>query len=196
MAKAIFLEGLDGSGKSTQIKLLADYLKSQGEEVLVLREPGGSDYYEALRSVHFDPKLERPPISDVLMSGAGRAANIELSRSATSKGSWVLSDRAYPSTYAYQVAQGNPWEVVNQVNALAVADFRYDIKVLIDIPVKLAKERLATSGDKLDFWEAKSEAFFTDVRDNYLRLAREEAHTIIDGDQTIDAVQAAIRKLL
>ena len=75
MAKALFLEGTDGSGKTTQVGLLKEYLEKKGHKVLALREPGGSDYYEALRTVHFSGELNRPAISDALLGAAGRAAS-------------------------------------------------------------------------------------------------------------------------
>jgi dTMP kinase len=197
MAKSLFIEGLDGSGKSTQIKLLEKYLKDQNIPVVTMREPGGSDYYEAIRrEIHFNEKLKRPPISDALLAGAGRASNIEETKAALEKGLWVISDRAYPSTFAYQVAQGNDWEVVAFINKLALGGFKYDLSILLDIPVTVAKERLSKAGDKLDFWESMSDKFFEKARENYLKVAEQDGLIVLDGTKNIEELHKEIISLI
>lgn len=196
MGKSIFIEGMDGSGKSSQVELLKEYLEVKGISVLALREPGGSDYYEALRTVHFSSELKRPAISDALLSGAGRAANIQQTKEALAKDMWVLSDRAYPSTYAYQVAQGVDWEVVDAVNKLALGGFNYDIKILIDVPVEIARSRVEKTGSKKDHWESRGDQFFNEIRRNYLKLAQKEGHIILNGETAIEETHKLIVSLL
>jgi dTMP kinase len=197
MAKSLFIEGLDGSGKSTQINLLKKYLDDKGVSVVTMREPGGSAYYEAIRKeIHFKAELKRPPVSDALLAGAGRAANIRETQEALTNGSWVISDRAYPSTFAYQVAQGNDWDVVAYINKLALGGFKYDIAILLDIPIKVAKERLKNSGEKLDFWESMSDDFFSKARDNYLKVAARDGLTVLDGTKSTDALHQEIISLI
>lgn len=195
--KSIFIEGLDGSGKSTQIELLKEFLEARGETVRVLREPGGSEYFEKLREVHYS-ELNRPAISDALLTGAGRAANIELTKACLEKGEWVLSDRAYPSTFAYQHAQGVEWETIVTINNLALEDFAYDYKFLIDTSVEVASQRITKrQGTKRDHWEKRGKAFFEQIRANYLRLAKEDTEIIIlDGNQTIQAIHEKITSKL
>jgi dTMP kinase len=192
MAKAVFLEGTDGGGKSTQISLLKEYLESKGEKVVAIREPGGSDYFEALRALHFDDKLQRPPMSDTLLTAAGRAANIELSRQALADGAWLITDRAYPSSFAYQNAQGVPWEAIREINNLAIGDFNYDIKIVIDVPVVVARKRVEGTGAKKDHWESRGDEFFEQIRANYLRLAEEEGHIVINGEKSVEELHKLI----
>lgn len=191
--KSVFIEGLDGSGKSTQIELLKKYLESKKYKVTVLREPGGSQYYEKLREIHYS-EIPRPPMSDALLTGAGRAANIQLTKELLNADQWVLSDRAYPSTFAYQHAQGVEWEDIATINKLALDGFVYDYKFIIDTPVDVASERITKrQGAKRDHWEQRGKAFFQQIRKNYLRLAEEDKTIIVlDGSLDIETIHSAI----
>jgi len=196
MAKSLFIEGMDGSGKSSQIELLKKYLEKNGKSVLSLREPGGSDYFEALRDIHFSGTLKRPPMSDALLTGAGRAANISDTKQTLKAGSWVISDRAYPSTFAYQVAQGVHWDIVASINNLALDGFTYDYKILLDVPVSVARLRVEISGIKKDHWEKRDEQFFEDIRKNYLKLAQQENHIILNGEDSIEQTHQQIVQII
>lgn len=196
MAKSVFLEGLDGSGKSTQIKLLKDYLESKGIEVLVLREPGGSPYYEAIREhIHFS-KLERPPISDLLTCAGGIAQNIQLTKNALDDDTWVLTDRSYVSNIVYQVAQGLDRKTAEDITLEALDGFQYDYKILIDIPVNLAFERMQEVSKKRDYWESKGKTYFEKARDEYSYYQNKFGLELIDGGQSIESIKSTIRKIL
>lgn len=192
MAKSLFIEGSDGSGKSVQIKLLEDYIKAQGYEVLVLREPGGSDYYQALREFYLHSPHKHPPISDALLAAAGRAANIDETRQALAEGKWVISDRAYPSGYAYQATQGVDVKDIKAINQYSLRGFDYDIKILLDVSVETAMTRVSNSGVKKDYWESQDASFFADIRKRYLDLAKDGAYIVIDGESTIEEVHKNI----
>lgn len=196
MAKSLFLEGTDGSGKSTQFNLLKELLESKGEKVYVLREPGGSDYYEALRDFYLHAPHTHPPISDALISAAGRAANIAETRAALEQGTWVISDRAYPSSYVYQAVQGVPLEDIKKINSYALQGFDYDIKIILDVPVDVAAKRVDNSGNKKDYWESLGADFFTQIRNKYLELAKSEGYTIIDASGSAEEVHQEIVKYL
>lgn len=196
MAKAIFLEGTDGSGKSTQLTLLQQYLEAKGQKVLTLREPGGSDYYEALRDFYLHSPHQHPAISDALISAAGRAANIEQTKAALKKGIWVLTDRAYPSSYVYQAVQGVPLEDIKAINSYALGGFDYDIKIVLDVSVELASQRVIASGAKKDYWESQGVDFFTKVRESYLKLAETEGYAVIDASNDIQQMHQEVIKLL
>lgn len=196
MAKAVFLEGTDGSGKSTQFLLLQEYFKAKGIEFVALREPGGSDYYEALRELYLHTPHEHPAMSDALLSAAGRAANIVETRKALEQGKWVLSDRAYPSSYVYQAAQGLNLEDIKAINHFALGDFDYDIKILLDVPVEVAAQRIDDSGTKKDHWESLGKEFFTTIREKYLELAKSENYHVIDSSGNIDSIHQAIIAVL
>lgn len=196
MAKTIFLEGTDGSGKSTQITLLKRHLEAKGEKVLALREPGGSDYYEALRDFYLNAPHEHPAISDALLSAAGRAANIAETTEALKAGTWVITDRAYPSSYVYQSVQGVALEDIRGINRYALGRFDYDIKIVLDVPVEQAAERITASGTKKDYWESQGREFFTKVRDLYLQLAKAEGYIVVDASKDIPSIHQEILKIV
>lgn len=194
--QSILLEGLDGAGKSTQVRLLQQYLEDRGHKVLLLREPGGSDYYETIRTyVHFS-EYQRPALSDALTCAAGIAANIELSRQAMAEGKWVITDRSFISNIVYQIAQGLTKELAEEVTAYGTAGFVYSKRFLIDVPVELSQKRLEHIGKKKDHWESKGVKFFKTVRARYLDAAEKYKMTIIDGSESIETVQAKIRAIV
>lgn len=192
MAKALFLEGIDGSGKSTHIKLLDAHLKKRGEQVLLLREPGGSEYYEAIRRhIHFTA-YPRPPISDALACGAGIAANIQMTREALAANQWVISDRSYHSNTLYQINSGADPKSTQIINTIALGGFKYDYKILIDIPVEVAQQRLERIGKKRDRYESLGRSYFEKIREGYLRIAKKENFIVVDGTLDPDALHQQI----
>lgn len=196
MAKSIFIEGTDGSGKSSIVAMLKDLLEARGESVLVLREPGGTDYYEALRDIFLNSPHEHPPISDALLATAGRAANIDATKKALSEGRWVISDRAYPSGLAYQMAQGISKDDIWAINQFALGDFDYDYKILLDVSAKTAMERVNTSGTKKDNWESRPIDFFESTVENYRDQAREHDYSLVDAEASLDEVFSNVKKIL
>lgn len=196
MAKSLFLEGTDGSGKSTQFALLKEYLKSKNVEYIALREPGGSDYYEALRDFYLHAPHKHPAVSDALISAAGRAANIEQTKEALSAGKWVISDRAYPSSYVYQAVQGVKLKDIKSINHYALQGFDYDIKILLDVPVEVAAARVEDASAKKDHWESQGQAFFTTVRTKYLELAETDGYIVIDASADVQTIHQKIVETL
>ena len=194
--KSLFLEGTDGSGKSTQFKLLQDYLSKQNVPFIALREPGGSEYYEALRDFYLHTNHPHPPISDALLSAAGRAANREQSQTALASGSWVITDRAYPSSYVYQAVQGVPLDHIKTINQFALDAFDYDIKILLDVPVEVAQARVDASGTKKDYWESQGREFFLKIREKYLELAEQENYVVIDASADVQIIHQKIVEIL
>lgn len=192
MAKAILLEGLDGSGKSTQVMLLKQYFEEQGHKVLTLREPGGSDYYEAIRAnVHFT-EYQRPPVSDALACAAGIAANVAISKNALENNTWVVTDRSFISNIVYQRAQGLQKEIAERITHEALEEFSYELGFLIDIPINVSQKRLSNIGKLQDRWESKGAEYFTQVRSLYHEYASKYNLVIIDGQQTIDSIHRQI----
>jgi len=196
MARSIFIEGTDGSGKSTQLGLLKEYLENKGEKALALREPGGSNYYESLRDLYLHSPHEHPAVSDALISAAGRAANIELAKRALEDNIWVISDRAYPSSFVYQAVQGVPLIDIKDINRHALQGFDYDVKILLDVSVDVAMDRVEQAGGKKDRWESKGKEFFIAIREKYLALAKTENYTVIDGSLSVEAIHQQIIECL
>lgn len=194
MAKSLFLEGADGSGKSTQFMLLKKYLEANSISYLALREPGGSNYYEALRDFYLQAEYAHPIVSDALLSAAGRAANIAEAKKALLENKWVISDRAYPSSYVYQQVQGLALQEIKEINNHALGDFDFEIKILLDVPTDIAQARIESSGSKKDYWESKGSEFFEEIRQKYLALAKEEDFIIIDASKSSEEVHQQIIK--
>lgn len=196
MSISLFLEGTDGSGKSTQFTLLKKYLDEKGVSYVALREPGGSNYYEALRDFYLQSEFDHPAVSDALLSAAGRAANIQEAKNALKKGWWVISDRAYPSSYVYQEVQGLSLDEIKAINQHALGDFNFDIKILLDVPTEIAQARVENSGAKKDYWESRGYEFFEQIRQKYLKLASEEDFVIIDASGTIEDIHRKIIEVI
>jgi dTMP kinase len=193
----ISFEGIDFSGKSTQIELLKDYLVEHNKKVEILREPGGTEISEKVRRILLDNKNEKMfAEAELLLFSASRAQLLrEKIRPYLQKGIYVISDRFHDSSTAYQgYGRGIPIEVVKKVHDLAIGDTIPDLTFFIDIPVGIANERKKKKSKvKLDRIELADIEFYNRVRSGYLEIARqEERFKVIDGTQTIETIQNQI----
>jgi len=193
----ISFEGIDFSGKSTQIELLKDYLVEHNKKVEILREPGGTEISEKVRKILLDNKNEKMIAeAELLLFSASRAQLVrEKIRPYLDKGIYVISDRFHDSSTAYQgYGRGISIEVVMKVHELAIGDTIPDLTFFIDIPVGIANERKKKKNKvKLDRIEVADIEFYNRVRSGYLEIARkEERFKVIDGTQTIETIQNQI----
>jgi len=193
----ISFEGIDFSGKSTQIELLKDYLVDHNKKVEILREPGGTEISEKVRRILLDNKNEKMfAEAELLLFSASRAQLLrEKIRPYLQKGIYVISDRFHDSSTAYQgYGRGIPIEVVMKIHQLAIGDTIPDLTFFIDIPVGIANERKKKKSNvKLDRIEMADIEFYNRVRSGYLEIARqEERFKVIDGTQTIETIQNQI----
>jgi dTMP kinase len=193
----ISFEGIDFSGKSTQIELLKDYLVDHNKKVEILREPGGTEISEKVRRILLDNKNEKMfAEAELLLFSASRAQLLrEKIQPYLEKGIYVISDRFLDSSTAYQgYGRGIPLEVVKMVHQLAIGDTIPDLTFFIDIPVGIANERRKKKSKvKLDRIEVADIEFYNRVRSGYLQIARqEERFKVIDGTQTIETIQNQI----
>ena len=175
----ITFEGIDGCGKSTQLRLLASELRMRGLEVVSTREPGGTPLGKRLRTVLLDPQIEVDPLAELLLFAADRAQHVRtMLRPAIESGSVVLSDRYADATAAYQGAGRNfTTEMIAEVINLATGGLKPDLTLIFDLPVEecLARTSRRTENDnKTDRLDAEDAAFHTRVRDAYLQLAAHE----------------------
>lgn len=181
----ITLEGIDGGGKSTQAKLLLAALEALGLEVVQFREPGGSAIAEKIRELLLDPANdEMVSECELLLFEAGRAQNVrQIVEPALARGAWVLADRFYDSTYAYQMAaRGLDEQTVELANALGSCGRAPDLTLVFDLePEQGAVRRAEQSDDRI---EAAGLAFQARVREGYLALAEREPSRV----RIIDAV--------
>jgi dTMP kinase len=193
----ISFEGIDFSGKSTQIGLLKDYLVEHNKKVEILREPGGTEISEKIRRILLDSKNEKMfAEAELLLFSASRAQLVRQKiRPYLEKGIYVISDRFHDSSTAYQgYGRGIPLDIVMKVHQLAIGDTIPDLTFFIDIPVGIANERKKKKTKvKLDRIELADIEFFNRVRSGYLEIAKkEERFKVIDGTQTIETIRNQI----
>lgn len=193
----ITFEGIDFCGKSTQIELLKDYLAEINKKVKVLREPGGTDISEKIRSMLLDNKfVSMTPEAELFLFSASRAQLVrEKIRSYLDKGFYVVLDRFHDSSTAYQgYGRGISLELVMNVHKLAIGDIIPNVTFFIDIPVGVANERKKKKlKGKLDRIELADIEFYNRVRNGYLEIAKtEDRFKVIDGTQTIENIHNQI----
>lgn len=180
----ITFEGCEGAGKSTQIRLLSQYLAERGKECVVTREPGGSAISEAIRTVILDGKnTAMTDECEALLYAAARAQHLsDTVLPALEEGKTVLCDRYIFSSFAYQgYGRGLDMDFLRAVNSFALQGHMPDITLFLDIPPRSAFER-KHGADRNDRIEQAGEAFHARVYQGYLRLAEEYPGQIVRVD--------------
>jgi dTMP kinase len=181
----INFEGIDGCGKTTQLGLLLDRLLGNGHEALALREPGGTDVSEAIRTLLLDDTYQVTPIAELLLFSAARAQlTIERIRPALLAGKIVLLDRYYDSTTAYQGygRQQLSLEAIDEVNRVASGELVPDMTFYFDVDIDTAFSRRSAQADRM---EQSGREFFQRVRDGYLKLAQRHADRFVTLDASL-----------
>lgn len=189
-------EGGDGSGKTTQINRLVAWLESQGQTVVVTREPGGTDLGVELRNIVMHRKGFIAPRAEALLYAADRSHHIHtLVRPALERGDIVVQDRYLDSSVAYQGAGRvlDPDEV-RGLSLWGTEGLMPDLTVLLDVPASVAKARQAAEDRDYDRLEAEAEEFHTRVRESYLALARAEPERflVVNGELPIEEIHQVI----
>jgi dTMP kinase len=192
----ITFEGLDYSGKSTQVRLLADTLKHENFNILVLREPGGTEIGERIRTVLLDKKISgMTSVSELFLFSASRAQLVEeVIKPAIEGGLVVICDRFYDSLTAYQGwGKGIPLETIKVVNACASSGLTPDLTFFLDIPVDEVERRVRRARTSRDRMESNGREFYERARQGYHQIAAaEHRFRVIDGLQPVDAIQELI----
>jgi dTMP kinase len=189
----VSFEGIDGSGKSTQARLLADLLRQQGREVVAVREPGGTALGEQVRGLLLDGAAVAPWAEAALFAAARAELVAEVVGPALERGAAVVCDRFLDSSLAYQgIARGLGVEAVLEVNRLATGGVLPDRTVLLAVPVEQAAARAAGPSDRI---EREGEAFLERVAAAYLELAAmfPQRIAVVDGSLGPDEIAARIR---
>ena len=185
----ISFEGIDGSGKSTQVARLAAALRAAGRTVVLVREPGGTALSESIRALLLDPAAEIHATAELFLFTAARAQLVHaVLQPALDAGSVVIADRYADSTLAYQGAGRGVCGVdaLRTIQACATSGLQPDVTFLLDLPPEAAAARRGDRGGTQDRMESASSAFYARVRDAYLDLARAEPARV----HTLDARRA------
>ncbi len=196
----ITFEGIEGSGKSTQINLLSKYMEKQGFEVVITREPGGTKLGKKIRSLLLDPEYGNMDYkAEIFLYAADRAQHVkEVIKPALEAGKTVISDRFIDSNLAYQAAgRGLNFKKVYEINSWVIDSCWPDLTFLLDIDIKegLRRARALSSDQTGDRLEREVDAFHKRVRNAYLDMASEERFVIIDGSRKKNKVQKEIQNI-
>jgi len=201
----ITFEGIEGSGKSTQIALLAKYLTVSGMRIALTREPGGTSIGDQIRKILLDPANRiLDPTAELLLYAASRAQHLhELILPRLAEGMTVLCDRFSDATLAYQgYGRGLDTEMIRSLDRIVTAGMRPDLTLLFDIDSDVGVARARGRNDSRGLaaearFENEELAFHDRVRQGYLALAAQDSDRIriVDGVGTPEAVQERVRKI-
>lgn len=194
----ITLEGIEGSGKSTNIKVINNYLNDKNINYINTREPGGSEVGDQLRNILLNTEKKLSNQTELLLMLADRVNHIEsLIQPNLEKGITVISDRFMDSSYAYQgggreMGLDTITKIIDGLNII-----QPNLTLLFDLPVEMALER-ARKRSKLDRFESEDYDFHQRIRETYLFLAEEDSERIkiIDASKDIEEVESQVMKIL
>jgi dTMP kinase len=203
----ITFEGIDGSGKSTQLRLLNNFLRANGCEVILTREPGGTTLGLRLRAALLDATEEVDPLTELLVFAADRAQHVRrVLRPALAAGRVVISDRYADATVAYQGAgRGFAPDLISRIVELATEGLKPDLTLLFDVSIDESTSRTTrrstsrstakTPRDRLDIENAD---FHTRVRDAYLQIALAEPERVklIDSSGPVEKTHERVKEVI
>ena len=209
----IAFEGGEGSGKSTQAKILAKYLREKNKDVLLTREPGGPSTAEAVRTLMMDKSHKWDTLSEVFLHLAARRENVQkVIVPHLKKGGWVISDRFSCSTFAYQGnMKGADMKKIRQLNGMAVESLKPNLTFLLDIPVDIGLARARKASQKAsnragheaghkktaDRYESLPEDFHQKVRADFLSMAKKSLFSpwiVVDGTASKKKIAAIVEQ--
>lgn len=193
----ITFEGIDGCGKTTQLKMTEQYLSEKGLPVLEIREPGSTPLSEKIREILLNMEFHINPVSELMLYVAARAELIrDVIIPSLFDGKIILCDRFFDSTTAYQgYGRDLDIESIKQLHKLSVGQFIPDLTILIDVDYETSLTRRKQKADRL---ESESEDFFNKVRKGFLEIAKQEPKRIvvIDGNKSIEEIFSEVQACL
>ena len=201
------LEGIEGSGKTTQINNISRFLENKGHDCVITREPGGTKIGRKIRSILLDPENKGlEPMAELLLYFSDRVQHVkELINPALSKGKTVICDRYFDATLVYQgYARGLDIKLITRLHEIVLEGLKPDITFLLDLSPEIGLSRAweqigngSRSGDETRF-EKEALSFHEKIRAGYLELARLEPQRfrVIDASQGKNRVQMVIEKVL
>ena len=198
--KFITLEGIEGSGKTTQLQFVVDYLTRNGKQVLSTREPGGTLVGEKIREILLDSELpDMNSDTELMLMFAARVEHIkQVIEPALDNGVWVICDRFYDATYAYQgYGRDISLERIDELKAFSVGALVPDMTFLLDVSLDVSMQRVEQRGNK-DRFENEKIDFYKKVRAGYLSIAdsNSERVSLIDANQDVTDVHKEIQSHL
>ncbi|MEO0568930.1 MAG: dTMP kinase [Pseudomonadota bacterium] len=193
----ITFEGIDGSGKSTQTRLLADHLRNNGRDVILTREPGGSEGAEDIRKLLLEGATDRwSAETELLLFMAARRDHLErLINPAVEAGQIVICDRFVDSTRMYQgLSRGDLRQAVDMLHNLMIGK-EPDLTVLIDLDPEVGLKRALSRGGEEERFEAFGVNLQAKMRQGFLALAEEfsDRFLIVDGNRTVEEIASDVR---
>lgn len=201
--KFITFEGIDGSGKSTQLRLLADDLRFRGFNVLTTHQPGGTPLGRRLREAFLDTDENIAPMAELLLFAADRAQHVEfLIKPALEEGKIVISDRYADATTAYQGAgRGFDAKTIKQVIQLATGGLKPDLTLFFDLPIEIGLQRTHKRdqmGELKNRLDKENTEFYQRVRDSYHEIIAKEPKRfrVIDSSKSREEVHAEALEVL
>ena len=199
MVEGLFItfEGGDGCGKTTQIKLLDEYLQNKGYRTLLTREPGSKGLGIKLREILLNYDGEVSPTCESFLFLADRAQHVDcIIKPALKDGIIVLCDRHTDSTVAYQgYGRGLDLDQIHELNKIATSGLKPDLTIVLDVDVETSQKRVGTEKDRM---ESAGIEFFERVRNGFLKIAEQEPERVkvVDSKQTIEAIHKQIVELI
>ena len=202
MQEGLFLtvEGVDGVGKGTQMEFIKSYLKENSIDVISIREPGGTKIGEAIRKILLNPdNQDMIAETELLLFNAARAQLVsEVIKPNLAAGKWVISDRFYDSTLAYQVAgRGLDAKASQEIIDFACQGLEPDLTIYLDLDIETSLKRLEARNESKDRLESLDIDFKKRVRNKYLDLAQaKDRIKVISAAATVPEVSNEIKKIL
>jgi len=192
----ISFEGIEGAGKSTQVKALAGYLRSKGYDVVETVEPGGTKIGYKIRELLLDPQNHMDPLAELLLYYSSRAQHVkEIIAPAINEGRTVITDRYTDSTVAYQgYARGIDLELINRLNDIVVPEMKPSLTIMLDLDVEegLRRNRAAQKEDR---FELEAVEFHKRVRHGFHEIAKADPERIKIVDASVSSEEVA-RKII
>ena len=193
----ITFEGADGCGKTTQIKLIDEYLRSKGYKTLLTREPGSKGLGEKIREILLNYDGEVSSRCESFLFLADRAQHVDcIIKPALQEGTIVLCDRHTDSTVAYQgYGRGLDIEEIKKLNALATGGLKPDLTIVFDVDIETSQARVGKNKDRM---ESAGIEFFKKVREGFLEIAKEEPQRVkvINSSDTIENIHKKVVQLI
>lgn len=199
--KFISIEGIEGAGKSTQMRFIQSFLEQQGKTVVVTREPGGTKLGEQIRELLLSPRKEGMSVdAELLLMFAARAEHLEqVIKPALLRGDWVLCDRFVDATFAYQGGgRGIDVQRIESISDWTLKETHTDLTLLFDLPVEIGQARVTKRNQDKDRFEQEKAVFFQQIRQCYLNRADNEPQRIkiIDASEDVQRIQQQVTAVL